>query len=76
MYAREADDLIPLLGRMVRVRNGKHTFIGTLNGPSTKKFFRGVNRTAYGLVVEGKDFKLEFAWWDWFVEPFQMAAAE
>ena len=76
MYACEANELIPLLGHTVRVRNGKHTFVGTLSGPSDKKFWRGTNRTAYGLVVQGKDFTLDFAWWDWYVEPLQPVAAE
>ena len=76
MYALEAEELIPLMGRPVRVRNGKHTFTGILGGPSERKFFRGTNRTSYGMIVEGEDFRLEFAWWDWFVEPAQMAAVE
>ena len=76
MYACEADELIPLLGRVVRVRNGKHVFVGSLSGPSQKKFARGLNRSAYGLVVEGDGFTLEFAWWDWYVEPLAAVAAE
>jgi hypothetical protein len=71
MYACEASDLIHLLGRMVRVRNGKQTFVGILTGPSETKFSRDANRSAYGFVVEGEDFRMQFAWWDWYVEPFQ-----
>jgi hypothetical protein len=61
---------------MVRVRSGKHTFVGELSGPSKKKYPRGTNRMAYGLVVLGKDFELDFAWWDWSVEPLQAVPAE
>ena len=32
--------------------------------------------SAYGMTVVGKDFQLEFAWWDWEVEPALMEAAE
>ena len=56
-----------------------HTFEGTLIGPSEKKFPRGPNRTAYGCVVEGQDFRLDFAWWDWKIMPLaspQRIAAE
>ena len=79
VYRLEDHELISLLGRRVRVRKGMHTFEGTLLGPSEKKFSRGPNRTAYGCVVEGKDFRLEFAWWDWKVMPIatpQKVAAE
>jgi hypothetical protein len=76
----EDHELVSLLGRRVRVRNGKHTFVGTLKGPSEKKFARGSHANAHGCVLEGKDFKLEFAWWDWTITPLtrraQMMAAE
>jgi hypothetical protein len=54
-----------LLGRRVRVRNGKRTFVGILRATARRKFPRGRNRFAPGLVVEGPDFHFEFAWWDW-----------
>ena len=80
MYSLEDHEVVSLLGRRVRVRNGRHTFVGTLKGPSQRKFSRGGNATAYGCVLEGKDFKLEFAWWDWTITPAaertQMIAAE
>ena len=53
----------------MRVRNGKHTFVGTLTAPSRRKFPRGPNGSAYGCVFEGKNFRLEFAWWDWTITP-------
>ena len=80
MHSLEDHGVVSLLGRRVRVRKGKHTFVGTLKGPSEKKFPRGSNSTAYGCVLEGKDFKLEFAWWDWTITPVthraRMMAAE
>ena len=69
MYRLEEHELISLLGRRVRVRKGMHTFEGTLIGPSEKKFPRGPNRVAYGCIMEGEDFRLEFAWWDWKIMP-------
>jgi hypothetical protein len=69
VFALDDHELISLLGCAVRVRKGVHTFEGTLQAPSEKKFSRGPNRTAYGCVVNGKDFKLDFAWWDWDVTP-------
>ena len=65
MYALEVDELLHLLGRRVRVRNGKRTFVGVLRANATRKFPRSSNRYASGLVVEGRDFRFEFAWWDW-----------
>ena len=65
MYALEVDELLHLLGRRVRVRNGKRTFVGVLLEDATKKFPKGNNRYAYGLVLEGPGFRFEFAWWDW-----------
>ena len=65
MYALEIDELLHLLGRRVRVRNGKRTFAGILRPTAQRKFPRGKNRYVRGLVVEGADFRLEFAWWDW-----------
>ena len=65
VYRLEDHELISLLGCRVRVRKGAHPFEGTLVGPSEKKFPRGPNRTAYGCVIEGANFRLEFAWWDW-----------
>lgn len=69
MYALDTVDLIPLIGRTVRIRNGKQTFIGTLIGPSEKKFARDNKRLYYGFTLKGEDFVMEFAWWDWYVEP-------
>jgi len=79
VYRLEDHEIISLLGRRVRVRKGAYTFEGTLVGPSEKKFPRGPNRTAYGCVVEGQDFRLDFAWWDWKILPIgtpQKVAAE
>jgi hypothetical protein len=73
VYRLEDHELISLLGRRVRVRKGMHTFEGMLIGPSEKKFPRGPNRSAYGCVVEGKDFRLDFAWWDWKIMPLASA---
>ena len=69
VFALEGHEVAALLGRRVRVQKGKHTFVGTLRGPSERKFPRGPNQTAYGCIVEGKDFRLEFAWWDWTITP-------
>ena len=80
VYSLEDHEVVSLLGRRVRVRRGKHTFVGTLKGPSERKFARGGNVTAYGCLLEGNDFKLEFAWWDWTITPVteraRMMAAE
>ena len=69
MYRLEDHEIVSLLGSRVRVRKGAHTFEGILAGPSKKKFARGPNRTGYGVVLEGNDFRLEFAWWDWKIQP-------
>ena len=69
MYRLEDHEIISLFGSRVRVRTGPHTFEGVLEGPSEKKFERGPNRTAYGVVLRGKDFRLDFAWWDWKIQP-------
>jgi hypothetical protein len=71
MYALDTADLIPLIGRTVRIRNGKHTFVGMIMGPSESKFTRDNGRMYYGFTLEGDDFVMEFAWWDWFVEPVE-----
>ena len=71
MYALETADLIPLIGRTVRIRNGKQTFVGLLVGPSQKKFTRDNGWLYYGFILEGEGFEIEFAWWDWFVEPIE-----
>jgi len=80
VYSLEDHEVVSLLGRRVRVRNGRYTFIGTLKGPSQRKFHRGGDVSAYGCVLEGRDFKLEFAWWDWTITPVtgrtRMIAAE
>ncbi|WP_068022471.1 hypothetical protein [Rhodoplanes sp. Z2-YC6860] len=69
MHSLEDDEVAALLGRRVRVRNGKYSFVGTLSGPSDRKFPRGPDGTAYGCVLEGWNFRLEFAWWDWTITP-------
>jgi hypothetical protein len=74
VYSLEDHEVVSLLGRRVRVRRGKHTFVGTLKGPSEKKFPCGSNGTAYGCVLGGKDFTLEFAWWDWTITPVTQRA--
>jgi hypothetical protein len=71
MYALDTEDLIPLIGRTVRIRNGKHTFVGQIVGPSKTRFTRDNGRMYYGFTLEGDDFEMEFAWWDWFVEPIE-----
>jgi hypothetical protein len=71
MYALDTEDLIPLIGRTVRIRNGKHTFVGQIVGPSKARFKRDNGRMYYGFTLEGDDFEMEFAWWDWFVEPVE-----
>jgi hypothetical protein len=71
MYALDTEDLIPLIGRTVCIRNGKHTFVGQIVGPSKAKFTRDNGRMYYGFTLEGDDFEMEFAWWDWFVEPVE-----
>jgi len=68
VYRLEDHEIISLLGRRVRVRKGSYTFEGTLLGPSEKNSSRP-ERTAYGCVVEGRDFRLDFAWWDWKIMP-------
>jgi hypothetical protein len=67
-------EIIALLGSRVRVRNGTHTFEGTLLGPSDKKFECEPLKHARGLVLQGKDFRLDFAWWDWKIKPLEQAA--
>jgi hypothetical protein len=69
MYALDIAELIHLLGSRVRIRNGKRTFVGVLCLTATRKFPKGNNRHASGLVLEGPDFRLEFAWWEWDVRP-------
>jgi hypothetical protein len=69
----EDHEIIGLLGSRVRVRNGSHTFEGTLLGPSDKNFAYGSAKQARGLVLQGKDFQLDFAWWDWKVQPLAKA---
>lgn len=71
MYALEVDELFHLLGRRVRVRNGKHTFVGILASASQRKFPRSKKRYVSGLVLEGQGYRLEFAWWDWDVTPVE-----
>ena len=74
MYALDTADLIPLIGKTVRIRNGKQTFIGLLVGPSQEKFTRDNGRLYYGFTLEGEGFEMEFAWWDWFVEAIEEPA--
>ena len=69
MRSLEDHEVVSLLGRRVRVRNGKYSFVGTLSGPSDRKFPHGPEGTAYGCVLEGVNFRLEFAWWDWTITP-------
>jgi hypothetical protein len=69
----DAADIVSLVGCRVRVKRGVLTFEGTLCGPSERKFPRGPGSAAYGCVVEGHDFQLEFAWWDWDISPMQPA---
>jgi hypothetical protein len=71
MYALNTEDLIHLIGRTVRIRNGRHTFVGQIVGPSKAKFTRDNGRMYYGFTLQGDDFEMEFAWWDWYVEPIQ-----
>lgn len=65
MYRLEDHQIVSLFGHRVRVRKGVHTFEGTLVGPSTKRFETGPFSSAYGVVLDGADYILEFAWWDW-----------
>ena len=60
-------DLLLLKNRKVRVRKGIHTFEGILRGKGEKQFPRG-DKLEKGAVLEGNNYKLEFAWWDWSVE--------
>jgi hypothetical protein len=80
VYRLEDHEVVSLLGCRVRVRKGAHTFEGTLLGPSDRKFQRGPFGRAYGLVLEGNDYRLEFAWWDWKIKPLgrtvELIAAE
>ena len=69
MYASDIAELLHLEGRRVRIRNGKRTFVGVLRATATRKFPKGKNRHASGLVLEGPDFRVEFAWWEWDVRP-------
>lgn len=69
MFGLDAADIVSLVGQRVRVRKGQLVFEGTLAGPSERKFPRGSNGAAYGCIVEGQDFRLDFAWWDWDVSP-------
>src|SRR5260221_14500162 len=49
-------------------------------GPSERKLPRGGSSATHGCLLEGKDFTLEFAWWDWAITPVaecaRMRAAE
>ena len=74
MYRLEDYQLVSLFGHCVRVRKGVHTFEGTLVGPSERRFETGPFSSAYGAVLEGPDYKLEFAWWDWKIKPLGQAA--
>jgi hypothetical protein len=65
VYASDIADLLHLEGRRVRIRNGKRTFVGVLRSTATRKFPKGKNLHAVGLVLEGPDFRVEFAWWEW-----------
>jgi hypothetical protein len=65
MYASDIADLLHLVGRRVCIRSGKRTFVGVLHSIATRRFPKGNNRHASGLVLEGPDFRVEFAWWDW-----------
>ena len=75
VYRLEDHQLVALLGCRVRVRKGHHTFEGVLVGPSDRKFQRGPFSSAYGAVLEGNDYRLDFAWWDWKIKPLGQAAA-
>jgi hypothetical protein len=65
VHASNIADLLHLEGRPVRIRNGKRTFVGVLRSTATRKFPKGKNLHAVGLVLEGPDFRVEFAWWEW-----------
>ena len=65
VYASDIADLLHLEGRRVRIKNGKRTFVGVLRTTATRKFPKGKNLHAAGLVLEGPDFRVEFAWWEW-----------
>jgi hypothetical protein len=65
MYALDIAYLLRLEGRRVRIRNGKRTFVGVLRSTATRKFPKGKNLHASGLALEGPDFRVEFAWWEW-----------
>jgi len=73
VFGFDATQIVSLVGCRVRVKKGLLIFEGTLAGPSERKFPRGTNSTAYGCTVEGKDFRLDFAWWDWDIRPLQSA---
>ena len=74
VYRLEDHQIVSLFGHRVRVRKGVHTFEGTLVGPSAKRFETGPFSSAYGAVLEGDDYRLEFAWWDWKIKPLGEAA--
>jgi hypothetical protein len=74
VYRLEDHQIISLLGQRVRVRKGAHTFEGILVGPSAKRFGTGPFSSAYGMVLEAADYRLEFAWWDWKIKPLGHAA--
>jgi len=76
VYASDIPDLLHLEGRRVRIRNGKRTFVGILRSTATRKFSKGTNRHASGLVLEGPDFRVEFAWWEWDVRPAEDVLVE
>jgi hypothetical protein len=74
VYRLEDHQIVSLFGHRVRVRQGLHTFEGTLVGPSEKRFQTGPFSSAYGVVLEGAGYTLEFAWWDWKIKPLDEAA--
>jgi hypothetical protein len=58
MYASDIADLLHLVGRRVCIRSGKRTFVGVLRSAATRKFPKGKNLHASGLVLEGPDSEL------------------
>jgi hypothetical protein len=60
-------DLLLLKSRKIRVRKGVHTFEGVLKGKSGRDFQRE-GKLEKGAVLEGNNYLLEFAWWDWSIE--------
>jgi hypothetical protein len=74
VYRLEDHEIVSLLGQRVRIRKGAHTFEGTLTGPSERQFERGPFSKSYGVVLEGEHYRLDFAWWDWKIQPLARAA--